>query len=47
MGKFFALILQMFRKKEEPDSTEEAVLDFCRRSPGQKSRHVRSKASTF
>lgn len=34
MGRFFALILQMFRKKEEPDSTEEAVLDFLSKKPG-------------
>jgi hypothetical protein len=34
MGKFFGLILQMFRKKEEPDSTEEAVLDFLSKKPG-------------
>ena len=38
MGKVFQRVLQMFGKKEEPDSTEEALLDFLSKKPGTEER---------
>lgn len=34
MGKVMQLIRQAFGKKEEPDSAEEALLDFLSKKPG-------------
>ena len=34
MGEIIQRVLQMFGKKEEPDSTEEALLDFLSKKPG-------------
>jgi hypothetical protein len=33
MGEIIQRVLQMFGKKEEPDSTEEALLDFLSKKP--------------
>jgi hypothetical protein len=33
MGKVIELILQAFGKREEPDSTEEVLLDFLSKKP--------------
>jgi hypothetical protein len=33
MGKVRELILQVFGEKEEPDNTEEALLDFLSKKP--------------
>ena len=38
MGKVIARILRMFGKKEEPNSTEEVLLDFLSKKPGTKER---------
>ncbi|WP_426525638.1 hypothetical protein [Bradyrhizobium sp. McL0615] len=38
MGKVIELILQAFTKKEKPDSTEEALLDFLSKKPGTDAR---------
>ena len=38
MGEIIQRILQMFGKKEEPDSTEEALLDFLSKKPGTEER---------
>jgi hypothetical protein len=38
MSKVIELILQAFGKKQEPDSTEEALLDFLSKKPGTKER---------
>jgi hypothetical protein len=38
MGELFERILQMSGKKEEPDSTEEALLDFLSKKPGTEER---------
>jgi hypothetical protein len=38
MGKFIELIRQAFGKKEEPDSTEEVLLDFLSKKPGTEER---------
>ena len=34
MGKVIELIRQAFGKKEEPDGTEETLLDFLSKKPG-------------
>ena len=38
MGEIIRRVLQMFGKKEEPDSTEEALLDFLSKKPGTEER---------
>jgi hypothetical protein len=38
MGNVIERILQVFEKKEEPDSTEEALLDFLSKKPGTEER---------
>ena len=37
-GQGIERILQVFGKKEEPDSTEEALLDFLSKKPGTQER---------
>jgi len=38
MSKVIELILQAFGKKQEPDSTEEALLDFLSKKPDTEER---------
>jgi hypothetical protein len=38
MGELLHRILEVFGRKEEPDSTEEALLDFLSRKPGTEER---------
>ena len=38
MGKFVERILQLFGTKDEPDSTEETLLDFLSTKPGTEER---------
>jgi hypothetical protein len=38
MGQIIQRVLQMFGKKEEPDSNEEALLDFLSKKPGTEER---------
>lgn len=38
MGKVIQRVLQLFRKKEQPDGTDEAVLDFLSKKPGTEER---------
>ena len=38
MGEIIQRVLQMFGKKEEPDSTEEALLDFLSKKPDTEER---------
>ena len=38
MGEIIRRVFQMFGKKEEPDSTEEVLLDFLSKKPGTEER---------
>jgi hypothetical protein len=38
MSELFHRILEVFGKKEEPDSTKEAILDFLSKKPGTEER---------
>jgi hypothetical protein len=38
MGEIIQRVLQLFGKKEEPDSTEETLLDFLSKKPGTQER---------
>ena len=38
MGEIIQRVLQMFGKKEEPDSNEEALLEFLSKKPGTEER---------
>ena len=47
MGKVIERILQMFGKKEEPESTEEALLDFLSKKPGTEERSAAVEEMDF
>lgn len=47
MGKVIARILEMFGKRKEPESTEEALLDFLSKKPGSEERASAVKEIEF
>jgi len=47
MGRVIERILQVFGKKEKPDSTEEVLLDFLSKKPGTKERSTAVDEADF